>query len=414
LNDISDTPWCVNTDCRRGWERDFLDAQFTRAFRLTTYKDHREKVLADREKARLPSTQDDAANYKIALDIYTKTNAELAELEKESMRIHQLIQEATTRKLRARLTYESHGRIRMTNTPVSPVVEAKTFIKPCPATDCKGFLSTAWKCGLCNLWSCPDCHELKGPVRDCEHTCEPDKVASARLISREAKSCPKCGVQICKVDGCDQMYCTICNTGFNWRTGKIADGPVHNPHYFEWLRRQGREVVPATALNCEQDLDRRITQALGDTGNYLVNYGYRYRPRSRQQADTDENYLLEAWRVMREVQDSERHEPTPEEKFRALRVQYMVGEIKDDAWKIALQRQEKDVNFSRAKAQVRELFANACRDLIRQLLEPTFNKSDIRRQVKELIDYCNKSYGEITLRFGRKTPEIKIDIGTAA
>jgi hypothetical protein len=37
------------------------------------------------------------------------------------------------------------------------------------------------------------------------------------------------------------MWCTQCRKAFNWRTGRIeADG--HNPHYFEWLRRNGNYV----------------------------------------------------------------------------------------------------------------------------------------------------------------------------
>ena len=61
LDNTADVPTCINTDCAMPWDREFLDSQFTRTFRLVTYKTHREKVLLDKERARLPSTQDDAA-----------------------------------------------------------------------------------------------------------------------------------------------------------------------------------------------------------------------------------------------------------------------------------------------------------------------------------------------------------------
>ena len=61
LNEVADVPRCVNTECDRGWERNFLDSEMTSTFRLKTYKEHREKVLADREKSKLPATQADAA-----------------------------------------------------------------------------------------------------------------------------------------------------------------------------------------------------------------------------------------------------------------------------------------------------------------------------------------------------------------
>ena len=31
----------------------------------------------------------------------------------------------------------------------STKTERKAFIKRCPADDCRGFLSSQWKCGLC-------------------------------------------------------------------------------------------------------------------------------------------------------------------------------------------------------------------------------------------------------------------------
>ena len=68
------------------------------------------------------------------------------------------------------------------------------------------------------------------------------------------------------------------------------------------------------------------------------------------------------------------------------------------------------MNFQRAKGQVRELFAGACRDLIRGVLEAEPNKTEIRRQVVELVKYCNDSYVAISKRFGRKTPVIRVSL----
>jgi hypothetical protein len=37
------------------------------------------------------------------------------------------------------------------------------------------------------------------------------------------------------------MWCTVkdCNTAFDWATGRIVNGPVHNPHYHQWLANGG-------------------------------------------------------------------------------------------------------------------------------------------------------------------------------
>ena len=436
LNDISDVPPCVNTDCKHAWEREFLDEQFTRAFRLSTYKEHREKVLADREKARLPATQDDAAAYKVAHSIYIERDKEVKELELQMRTLQQLLWRKERERHVARETVDTYGRRRpgvagATGGAGGSATEEKSkpaaFIKPCPAPDCRGFLSTAWKCGLCSLWSCPDCHELKGEARDAEHTCDATKVATVRMLEKEAKSCPKCGALICKISGCDQMWCTNCNTAFNWKTGTVAHGPIHNPHYFQWLQAQQQAGGGAAgggvgvggfpgpcAVNWETD--RAIARTLD------VGVGHRYGRTSKQVDGSDlkdKLYLAEAWRLMREMQDVRDHDPDMEEKFRQLRVQYMCGEINEDDWKTRLQRLEKDVNFNRSIRQVRETFTGVAQDLIRQVLTTsgTANPSiaaeriaEIRAQVEKLVIYCNECYENITKRFGRKTPIISFRV----
>jgi len=396
-----------------------LDEEFTRSFRLTAYKDHRETVLKDRERARLPATQEDAANYRNAIVLKDQLDVELKAIQIEMAKLQARNEDLERKKWRAKAAVESFGRTRYTEdgnriTHTTPRAEAAAFVKPCPAPDCKGFLSTAWKCGLCNLYSCPDCHELKGEARDTEHTCDAGKVATVRLLARDSRGCPKCGVTITKLEGCDQMFCTACNTGFSWRTGKIADGPIHNPHYFAWLQARGGNGAAAPAVggvgNCDANLDQAVARALSPDNPHAVNNRYyHYGMRRGLAPDRDTNYLIEAWRLMREGQDLNAREPDLNEKFRELRVRFMAGQIDEADWKTALQRAEKDANFTRAVREVRDVYVGAVRDLIRAVTTPDHNKVEICRQVQELVEYCNTAYAEVSKRFGRKTPRININ-----
>jgi hypothetical protein len=88
-------------------------------------------------------------------------------------------------------------------------------------------------------------------VKDEGHVCNPDDVSSARLIREETKPCPTCTTRIYKIDGCDQMWCIECKTAFSWKSGEIVNGKIHNPHYYEYLRKtQG--FVPRADNPCQE------------------------------------------------------------------------------------------------------------------------------------------------------------------
>ena len=80
--------------------------------------------------------------------------------------------------------------------------EKKTFIRRCLRDGCQGFLSTAWKCGLCEWYSCGTCLTVKGEHRDTAHECKKEDVETAELIRKDSKSCPNCGQYIQKSSGC--------------------------------------------------------------------------------------------------------------------------------------------------------------------------------------------------------------------
>ena len=84
------------------------------------------------------------------------------------------------------------------------------------AEDCRGFLSENYKCDLCQQTTCPDCNE----IMEEGHTCDEEAVQSAELIKKETKPCPKCGIRIFKIDGCDQMWCTECHVAL---VGELED-----------------------------------------------------------------------------------------------------------------------------------------------------------------------------------------------
>ena len=71
---------------------------------------------------------------------------------------------------------------------------------------------------------------------------------------------------ISKIDGCNQMWCTQCHVAFDWKTGAIQNS-VHNPHYFEWLRKNKLIIQPVIQEECltnEQILDNIISNNINN------------------------------------------------------------------------------------------------------------------------------------------------------
>jgi ribosomal protein S15P/S13E len=95
---------------------------------------------------------------------------------------------------RGRLSMQLHGQTIET--------ARRVFVRACPAGDCRGFLSQAWKCGMCDNWTCPECHEVKGKEKDGPHVCDPNNVETAKLLAKDSRPCPKCASVIFKIDGC--------------------------------------------------------------------------------------------------------------------------------------------------------------------------------------------------------------------
>ena len=176
---------CMSPECGKVWTRKHIRDIFTLVFINGTLREHREKILFDKEKALLPATQPIIEGKLQAEKIQREINAVRAQ-------IHEL-----HRKEGELYAQKNQALNRKSNTTNRAV-----FIRACPDSECRGFLSSQWKCGICEKWTCPDCHIVKGYTRDVEHTCNEDDLATARLLAADTKPCPQCATGIFKIDGC--------------------------------------------------------------------------------------------------------------------------------------------------------------------------------------------------------------------
>lgn len=379
--------------CRRAWNDEFLDLNFTRAFRIGPYKKHRETVLMDREKSLLPTRQTRViAKIKVReVEVEMKKVYEkLAEWERERSRIlrdsHRLSAQI------ARYTAESEGRAPPAWTlangeggaTAAPATERAKFIMKCPADGCRGFLSTAYKCGTCQMWACPDCLVIKGKDKDAEHTCDPGQKESVAMIIKESRPCPKCGERISKIDGCDQMWCTECHTAFSWTTGQQVNGVVHNPHYYEFLRKQGNGVAPRNA---------------GDVPcGGVPYYQHLYNAISRRVDAANQRTIMAIHRITAEIADQRIQQYQGHfnvEDNGDLGVRYLMNEMTEEQMKSELAKRELKRNKHLAIRAVLEMFVTTSTMMLNNIVShPPASGTEVTNLLLEyenLRKYVNDS-----------------------
>ena len=227
-------PSCMN--CKKPWNEKFLVANLNRTFCDKEYKTHRKDLLVEREISKLPETMEAAERTK-KVEVEEEKGRVIREM------INTINKELKTLKLENQICNNRIYHIR-SGTKEATTSERRKFIMACPNNSCRGYLSTQYKCDICELYTCPQCIEIIGYNKTDEHICNPENVASAELIKKDTKPCPQCGIRIFKISGCSQMWCTECKVAFDYNTLKIDTGLVHNPHYYQHLAQQNNGQAP--------------------------------------------------------------------------------------------------------------------------------------------------------------------------
>ena len=220
-------PHCMK--CKNLLSAKFLVENLNHSYMNNDYRKHRKLLLVDREISRTPELMNLVERTKKIDDCHV----ELVKLVEEYNKIRKLFNDIGTS-----VSNKKFELYQIKNGKDSKE-ERKKFIMPCPGDNCKGYLSTQYKCEVCKLYTCPECYEIIGYTKEDPHTCLEANLQSAALIKKETKGCPHCGVRIFKISGCDQMWCTECKVAFSWNTGKVIyGGQIHNPHYYQYMRNQ--------------------------------------------------------------------------------------------------------------------------------------------------------------------------------
>ena len=579
--------------CRVNYNDATLQEICTRTYLNQTYFKHRQEVLINRERANLPLLQDAALREKRQRDRWAQEaiiNKRISECTQERQRINSehsklyvltygpqraqgelhrerliKLQELLDQndELRDQIRQEKHLLYLMRYPANGGTLDAggseeekkeeerKKFVRRCTRDGCQGFLSTAWKCGLCEWYSCAKCFAVKGETHDVEHECKKEDIETAELIKKDCKPCPKCGEFIEKSSGCfapntsvlcwdgktkmsqdiqvgdelvgddgtkrtvidtisgedimyqviqgtgesytvnskhtlvlrynndviemsveeyirlpvsekanlfgyklsanqivchtielhevgrgeyfgwsidgnkrfthsngtilrncDQMFCISCQTPFSWITGKIVtSGPIHNPHYYEWMKRTGGAVARNPAdVPC---------------GGFPAAWELVRFPRGISRVVSTPFY--EFHRVCMELQDLSTRQyrsHIDQDPLNQLNIKFLLGELDEKKWGRLLALHEKKRKRDAEIQEVLGAFRMVAVELInrvqhyrdehvRSFSELPYPKAeefliDLSVQIQELITMINDALRTASINHSYSVPYINI------
>lgn len=384
-------PCCMG--CKKVWSREFVMEAFDGDWVRKSFLPHVGVLIREQERNMLPLFQDEAS---LVLKIremtarlqrlptnerlmkkYKKDPSRIEDIKKQKLSLREEIAMLKGRTL-------TYGGERPAHS-----AEKRVYVMKCPG-ECRGYLDNKYVCGVCSRAICGGCHmPMEGG-----HRCRREDVLTASAIKSETKPCPKCMVPIFRAGGCSQVWCTQCHTAFDWNTGKLDHGVVHNPHYYEWLAsRASEEGAPEAA--CGEMPDQVL---------------YHYRINQGLEGAREYNELMEMYRMVHHVEQAvlPRYSTNRVLDNFDLRVGYLLGDFDDDMWATKLINREKKRMKVRAFRGLLEMAAAVMRDLVAQAMGG--GGKEVVRSYKELKKYVDDAICKIIDVHGPKDGRVPDDL----
>lgn len=411
LLSLTTYPKCMS--CNRGWTPEFIITSMNKTFYIKVLRLHMASILLEREKSFLQDCQEDAEKLKKQRILTIQKKDFTDKIKKIKPKVDHLQIKYRTLAMSTEKNENYFEKIKNTYKRIyseysilqleldeinfmilhlknkdNEQTERKKFIMHCRTQDCKGFLSIKWKCDLCEKYTCKECLSSIGSHENKDnHVCKEEEVESAKAIKEETKRCPTCGVPIFRIHGCNNMWCTACKVGFNWRTLKIHSSNIDNPHYYEWNRNNGGVRRQNGDLPCggiiefiPREIERKIKGIKGGGVDLYANIQTVLRGNMHI-------YLV----------TMPRYAQIGENKMRDLRIAYLLNDITEEQWLKKLTIIQKTNSFRHCITQILDMYVNTMIHLYINLTE--FEPKDLKNEdwLKEacfdifrLLDYSNK------------------------
>jgi hypothetical protein len=392
-------PKCMQ--CNTEWTGQFLKQNFSDAFIKGDLRKHTSTILLQQQIAMLPATQP-AVERQI---VYEDLANEVKDINRQIRELVQRKNTINTELHRIRRNQNANGNGDGDDNNAALDGSGRSlFQHKCCDPECRGFVSSAWKCGTCAKFSCAHCHEVKGATSTevGQHVCNSDNVETVRLLRTDTKPCPSCGVYIQKTEGCDQMFCISCKQLWSWKTGRIEERG-HNPHYLEWMRQRGSVgggggggmARDPLDIECGREVNWQITTIIERECRILTAVCTRSVMSWTNSLIHVRNHEIPAMQRAMEVQGD----------LQVLRVQYMRKKITDDHFRKRIFQIQRDANVNRQILDLLIAVQNAGTDIVFRILDTFQNQKNtsliqlyIQSNVNEFAElkkWANQSIADI-------------------
>jgi uncharacterized protein YeeX (DUF496 family) len=355
---------------------DFI-SDFSKRWRLDVYKEHKKNILWAKEQSKMTET----------MELIRKQNKK-NKIEGEITKLEQQIRE---------FKMEIH---RIDGRYVNEELSSKTkcineYKYKCPKEDCNGFLDGNYNCAICDTNYCKDCFiVLQNDSK--EHSCNEELKASIKKIKKDAKPCPNCGEMISKISGCDMMFCVKdnCGTSFNWRTGQVEKGLIHNPHAHAYYERHPEALeaynnrMRELRTNRNERVDNCIV-SVTDISTKIRTMGESISEKRKERKEQI-NYIIN---MIRNIYNFRNYTEVPVHKENTdLRIKWLKNESDELSVKRTLHMRFKKIEREILDHQILSTCATVINDLLRQMLDSKTNDEFYmiyNNDIQEIINYTN-------------------------
>lgn len=407
----SNDPHCLG--CKIAYDDKFMVMNLNRNWCEKEYKNHRKSILLEQQMARMPDTVEAADRFK-QLYKYDKQN------EAYENQITELRRQLRELKNKKETNLREKNGIMQNIRQGKTTTQKRKFIMACPDNECRGYLSSGYKCEICKKFTCPSCLQVIGLDKNSQdHKCNENDVKTAEFIKSTTKPCPGCGERIHKIQGCDQMWCTQCHVAFSWRTGIIENGVIHNPHFYEYQRQNAPANQHALLRNCN-----RMPQ-MWELNQVLLNKSYGFSKATKIWKAFVKN-LFNIHRHFNHLRYVELQKAR--DKIRDLRnlqqdrIHFLIKTIsKEELGKIVIKKDKQRKKFTEM-IHIYELIDNVGIDLFRWILnhltsipksekdipkviEPVHIKL---REIEKLRVYANSHLANVSISYNVTVPQFRV------